>query len=221
MSANHTADISSLNYSEASFALLADIFPTGWHGLTLSHFSPGESVAVFGAGPVGLMAAYSASLRGASRIFVVDRVPERLVTAEKIPGCEGINFGELKDGDAVEEMVKRNGGKMIDRSVDAVGYQATGGEKGEDGKEKEVPNVVLEQCIRVTRPTGGIGVPGLYVPSDPGAVDEKSAKGMMSLSFGKLFEKVCFFLRKSYPSMVGRRTHAWMLSCFCVIIFFG
>ena len=166
------------------------LVPTGWHGLTLSNYSPGESVAVFGAGPVGLMAAYSASLRGASRIFVVDRVPERLATAEKIPGSEGINFGDLKAGDAVEGIIKRNGGKMVDRSVDAVGYQATGGEKGQDGNEKEVPNVVLEQCIRVTRPTGGIGVPGLYVPSDPGAVDEKSAKGMMSLSFGKLFEKV-------------------------------
>ena len=144
------------------------------------------------------MAAYSASLRGASRILVVDRVPERLVTAAKIPGCEGINFGELEGGDAVEEIIKRNGGKMVDRSIDAVGYQATGREKGEDGKEKEAPNVVLEQCIRVTRPTGGIGVPGLYVPSDPGAVDEKSAKGMMSLSFGKLFEKVCLSI--TYPS---------------------
>ena len=165
---------------EASFALLADIFPTGWHGLTLSHFSPGESVAVFGAGAVGLMAAYSASLRGASRIFVVDRVPERLDAAVKIPGCEGIDFGKV---DAVEEIVKRNNG-MVDRSVDCVGYQASGKGGG------EVPNVVMEQCVMVTRPTGGIGVPGLYVPSDPGAVDEDSKQGMMRLSFGKLFEKV-------------------------------
>ncbi|TFY54667.1 hypothetical protein EVG20_g9617 [Dentipellis fragilis] len=53
---------------EADFALLADIFPTGWHGVQLSGFKPGESVAVFGAGPVGLMAAYSAILRaGAPR----------------------------------------------------------------------------------------------------------------------------------------------------------
>lgn len=164
---------------ESSFALLADIFPTGWHGLTLSHFSPGESVAVFGAGPVGLMAAYSASLRGASRIFVVDRVPERLAAADKISGCEGIDFGKV---DAVEEIVKRNGG-MVDRSIDCVGYQASGKEGS------EVPNVVMEQCVKVTRPTGGIGVPGLYVPSDPGAVDEDSKRGMMKLSFGKLFEK--------------------------------
>ncbi|KAL8764476.1 MAG: hypothetical protein Q9194_007055, partial [Teloschistes cf. exilis] len=73
------------NEHEASFALLADIFPTGWHGLELSGFQPGESVAVFGAGPVGLMAAYSAHLRGAARIFVVDKVKERLEAVGKIP----------------------------------------------------------------------------------------------------------------------------------------
>lgn len=54
---------------EADFILLADIFPTGWHGVTLSGFQPGETVAVFGGGPVGLMAAYSAVLRGASRVL--------------------------------------------------------------------------------------------------------------------------------------------------------
>jgi len=164
---------------EADFILLADIFPTGWHGLELSGFNPGESVAVFGAGPVGLMAAYSATLRGASRVFVVDRVPERLKAAEKI-GCHAVDFSK---GSAVDEILKVNGG-MVDRSVDAVGYQATKGESSE-----EVPNIVLEQCIQVTRATGGIGIPGLYVPSDPGAPDEQSKKGMMALSFGKLFEK--------------------------------
>ena len=171
---------------EADFALLADIFPTGWHGLTLSNFSPGESVVVFGAGPVGLMAAYSAQLRGASRVFVVDRVPERLEAAKKI-GCEAVDFSQ---GDAVERIVELNGG-MVDRSVDAVGYQATGGGNGgESGADREVPNVVIEQCIKVTRPTGGIGVPGLYVPSDPGAPDEEAGQGIMRLSFGKFFEKV-------------------------------
>jgi threonine dehydrogenase-like Zn-dependent dehydrogenase len=69
---------------ESDFILLADIFPTGWHGVVLSGFQPGESIAVFGAGPVGLMAAYSAKLRGASKVFVVDSVKERLEAAEKI-----------------------------------------------------------------------------------------------------------------------------------------
>ena len=146
----------------------------------LAGFQPGESVAVFGAGPVGLMAAYSGILRGASRVFVVDRVPERLEAAKKI-GCEPIDFSKC---DAVKTIIEKNG-RMVDRSVDAVGYQATG-----EGTE-EVPNIVIEQCIAVTRPTGGVGVPGLYVPSDPGAPDEKSKQGMMMMSFGKLFEKVC------------------------------
>lgn len=54
---------------------------------------------------------------------------------------------------------------------------------------KEQPNVVLDQLIMVTRPTGGLGIPGLYVPADPGAPDEQSGKGQILLSFGKLFEK--------------------------------
>ncbi|GJN76891.1 hypothetical protein PLIIFM63780_000379 [Purpureocillium lilacinum] len=164
---------------EADFILLADIFPTGWHGVELSGFRPGESIAVFGAGPVGLMAAYSAVLRGASRVFVIDRVPERLQAAEKI-GCIPIDFTK---GDAVDQIIEKNGG-MVDRSVDAVGYQAV-----DNGGSSEQPNIVLENMIRVTRACGGLGIPGLYVPSDPGAPDDASAKGMISLSFGKLFEK--------------------------------
>jgi len=164
---------------EADFALLADIFPTGWHGLVLSGFKSGESVAVFGAGPVGLMAAYSAVLRGASNIYVVDQVPERLAAAKKI-GCVPIDFSK---GDAADQIIELNGG-MVDRAVDAVGYQASAA----DGK-KEAPSAVLESCIKVTRPTGGLGIPGLYVPSDPGAPDSNSGQGMLLISFGKLFEK--------------------------------
>ncbi|CAH0024029.1 unnamed protein product [Clonostachys rhizophaga] len=164
---------------EADFILLADIFPTGWHGVEISGFQPGESIAVFGAGPVGLMAAYSAVLRGASNVFVVDRVPERLAAAKKINAIP-IDFSK---GDAVEQIIKVNGGE-VDRSVDAVGYQAVG-----SGGNKEEPNIVLENMIKVTRACGGLGIPGLYVPSDPGAPDSAAAKGMISLSFGKLFEK--------------------------------
>lgn len=176
--------------NEADFILLADIFPTGWHGVTLSGFKPGETVAVFGGGPVGLMAAYSAQLRGASRTFVVDRVPERLKAAEKI-GCIPINFEE---GDAVELIIKANDGDMVDRSVDAVGYQAV-----VKGGQKEEPNIVLENMIKVTRACGGLGIPGLYVPTDPGAPDSDSAKGRISLSFGKLFEKVRCYPPPIFP----------------------
>ncbi|GAW01839.1 glutathione-independent formaldehyde dehydrogenase [Lentinula edodes] len=165
---------------EEDFALLADIFPTGWHGVQLSGFRPGESVVVFGAGPVGLMAAYSAIIRGASNIFVVDRVPERLQKAKEI-GATPIDFSA---SDPVEQILKLRGGKEVDRGVDAVGYQAV----TSDGKTEQ-PNVVLESLIRVVRPTGGLGIPGLYVPSDPGAPDSAAAKGYISFPFGKLFEK--------------------------------
>ncbi|KAB2568934.1 Glutathione-independent formaldehyde dehydrogenase [Lasiodiplodia theobromae] len=165
---------------EADFALLADIFPTGWHGLVLAGFKAGETVAVFGAGPVGLMAAYSGVLRGASRVFVVDQVAERLQAAERI-GCVPVNF---RDGDPVEQIIRANGGEMVDRAVDAVGYQAV-----DASGSTEKPNIVLDQLIRVTRPTGGLGIPGLYVPADPGAPDEQSGKGQILISFGKLFEK--------------------------------
>lgn len=133
---------------------IKDIFPTGWHGVEISGFKSGESIAVFGAGPVGLMAAYSAQLRGASRVFVVDRVPERLAVAEKI-GCIAIDFTQ---GDAVDQIIELNEG-MVDRSVDAVGYQAVNATGS-----AEKPNIVLENMIRVTRACGGLGIPGLYVP---------------------------------------------------------
>ncbi|KAF8872447.1 GroES-like protein [Gymnopilus junonius] len=136
---------------EADFAMLADIFPTGWHGVQISGFKPGESIAVFGAGPVGLMAAYSALLRGASEVYVVDRVPERLAKAKEI-GAVPIDFSK---GDAVQQILDIRGGKEVDRGVDAVGYQATSG----DGKTEQ-PNAVLEALIRVVKPTGGLGIPG-------------------------------------------------------------
>jgi len=69
-------------------------------------FKPGESVAVFGAGPVGLMAAYSAVLRGASEVYVVDRVPERLQKAKDI-GCTPIDFSK---SDAVQQILDLRGG---------------------------------------------------------------------------------------------------------------
>jgi threonine dehydrogenase-like Zn-dependent dehydrogenase len=127
---------------------------TGWHGVELSGFRAGETIAVFGAGPVGLMAAYSAVLRGASRVFVVDRVPERLKAAEKI-GCIPVDFTK---SDAVDQIIKLNDG-MVDRSVDAVGYQAV-----DNSGSSEVPNIIIENMIRVTRACGGLGIPGLYVP---------------------------------------------------------
>jgi len=165
---------------ETDFVLLADIFPTGYHGCELAQVSPGESVAVYGAGPVGLMAAYSALLRGASKVFVVDRVPERLAKAEEI-GAIPIDFTK---GDPAEQIREQTDGEGTDKGVDAVGYQA----HSHDASHEE-PAVVLNTLIMTVRPTGMLGVPGLYVPSDPGAPDENAKHGQLLVSIGKMFEK--------------------------------
>jgi glutathione-independent formaldehyde dehydrogenase len=166
---------------EADYAMLADIFPTGYHGCELADVRPGESVAVYGAGPVGLMAAYSARLRGAAQIFVVDRVPERLAKAESI-GATPIDFTA---GDPAEQIKDLTGGEGSDKGVDAVGYQAQGHDTG-GGEE---PAAVLNALVQTVRPTGALGVPGLYVPSDPGGPDDNAKQGLLLVAIGKLFEK--------------------------------
>ncbi|MET0136662.1 MAG: glutathione-independent formaldehyde dehydrogenase [Kibdelosporangium sp.] len=165
---------------ELDFVLLADIFPTGYHGCALAAVAPGESVVVYGAGPVGLMAAYSALLRGAKKVFVVDKVPERLGKAREI-GAIPVDFTQ---SDATAQILDLTEGEGADKGVDAVGYQAHAGA----GKREE-PAVVLNSLIDTVRPTGKLGVPGLYVPADPGAPDENARRGMLLVSIGRMFEK--------------------------------
>jgi len=165
---------------EEDFALLADIFPTGYHGTELAQVSPGESVAVFGAGPVGAMAAYSALIRGAAQVFVIDRVPERLQKMKEI-GAIPIDFSK---GDPVQQIRNMRGGDGVDKGIDAVGYQAI-----EPGKSNESPTTVLDALIQIVNPTGMLGIPGLYVPADPGGVDPHAKEGRLLIPFGKLFEK--------------------------------
>jgi len=165
---------------ETDFIMLADIFPTGYHGCELADVSPGDTVAVFGAGPVGLMAAYSALLRGASKVFVVDRIAERLAKAEQI-GAIPIDF---EQGNAAEQIKEQTDGDGTDKGIDAVGYQA----HASNGTGEE-PATVLNSLIDTVRPTGMLGVPGLYVPSDPGAPNENAKRGLLLVSIGKFFEK--------------------------------
>jgi glutathione-independent formaldehyde dehydrogenase len=163
---------------ETDFALLADIFPTGYHATELADVRPGDSVAVYGAGPVGQMAAYSALLRGAERVYVVDKVDSRLQIAKDI-GAIPVNFA---DTDPVELIVEDTKGG-VDKGIDAVGYQAQAG----DGEE--TPAVVLNQLVHTVRATGRLGVVGLYVPSDPGAPNEEAAEGRLLFEIGTFFER--------------------------------
>ncbi|ESP87727.1 glutathione-independent formaldehyde dehydrogenase [Candidatus Halobonum tyrrellensis] len=173
---------------EDAFSLLADIFPTGWHGTRLADLQPGESIAIYGAGPVGTMAAYSAKIQGASEIYIVDRVESRLDLAEEYCDATPINFEE---SDPVEQIKDAHGGG-VDKGVDAVGYQAIDSDKEGDSAydaARENPAVVLNNLIDTVRPTGQLGIVGLYVPSDPGAPDAMAGQGRLGIDFGKLFEK--------------------------------
>lgn len=164
---------------ENDFTMLSDIFPTGWHGTELARMAPGDDVAVFGAGPVGLMAAHSALIKGASRVFVVDKEPDRLRLAESI-GAQAV---DLSAGDPVEQIMHATRGRGIDCGVEAVGYQA------HDASGEEHPELVLDNLVAVVRATGGIGVVGVYMPEDPGAADEGAQQGRIGFDYGTFFTK--------------------------------
>ena len=163
---------------EADFTMLSDIFPTAYHGCELAEVSPGDSVAVFGAGPVGLLAVHSAVLRGAARVFLVDYQPDRLRLGEAF-GAEPIDFSA---GDPVEQIMDRAGGP-VDKGVEAVGFQA------HDPTGEEHPELVLDNLVKVVRSTGAIGVVGVYVPSDPGSPDEGAREGRYGFDYGTFFSK--------------------------------
>jgi glutathione-independent formaldehyde dehydrogenase len=164
---------------ENDFTMLSDIFPTGWHGTELAGMQPGDRVAVFGAGPVGLMAAHSALIRGASEVFVVDQERDRLDLAGKI-GATPVDFSR---GDPVEQIMQATGGRGTDCGVEAVGYQA------HDHSGEEHPELVLDNLVKVVRSTGGIGVVGVYVPSDPGATSAQAQEGRIAFDYGTFFTK--------------------------------
>lgn len=167
------------NQWESDFSTLSDIFPTGYHGTELAEVGPGDSVAVFGAGPVGLMAAHSAFLRGASQVFVVDKEQDRLGLAKSIDATP-IDYS---NGDPVEQILEETRGGGVDKGVEAVGYQA------HDPNGQEQPELVLDNLAKVVRSTGAIGVVGVYPPHDPGAATESAKQGRIGWNYGTFVSK--------------------------------
>ncbi len=99
---------------------LSDILPTGYMGAEMCDISPGDVVAVWGAGPVGLFAMLSAYLLGASKVIAIDRVPYRLELAEEV-GATPVNFAETSVLDELRDMTA---GRGPDHCIDAVGLEA-------------------------------------------------------------------------------------------------
>src|SRR5438045_6260014 len=182
---------------EDDFIMLADVFPTGYFGTELAKVGPGKSVAIFGAGPVGLMAALSAVLKGAAVTYVVDFIPERLHKAHEF-GAIPIN---PKDGNPVEqifaEQERREGMRErlrpgeadklrgVDCVIDAVGYQA----RDDKDYSREKPTQVIDNVIEVVNPTGSIGIVGVYIAPDPGASNDQAKQGIFPVALAKFFDK--------------------------------
>jgi glutathione-independent formaldehyde dehydrogenase len=174
--------------------MLSDIFPTGFHGVYTAGVGPGSTVYVAGAGPVGLAAAYSAQLLGAAAVIVGDRIPERLEQARSF-GCETVDISKGDPKDQIEQIL---GVPEVDAACDAVGFEARG--HGADA-EHEAPATVLNDVMDVTRAAGKLGIPGLYVTGDPGAVDDAAKVGSLSIRIGLGWAKSHSFTTGQCPVM--------------------
>jgi threonine dehydrogenase-like Zn-dependent dehydrogenase len=165
------------NLQDEQVLFLSDILPTGYQAVLNADVKPGSTVAIFGAGPVGQMAAACAKMIGAEKIFMVDHHKYRLDFAQKTYGVIPINFDEV---DAAEFIIERTNFHGVDAVIDAVGFEAKGSTletvlttmkiEGSSGS-------ALRQCIAAVRRGGMVSVPGVY------------AGPIHGFLFGDVFEK--------------------------------
>jgi threonine dehydrogenase-like Zn-dependent dehydrogenase len=145
---------------------LSDIFPTGYMGAENCNIRSGDTIAIWGCGPVGQMAIRSAFLLGAERVIAIDRFPERLRMAAN-GGAEIINYMEVDD--VLDVLRDMTGGRGPDACIDAVGLEAHGHTAGAlydkvkaaTFMASDRPNV-LRQCIMACRKGGTVSIPGVY-----------------------------------------------------------
>jgi len=174
--------------SDEQAILLSDIFPTGYFGAALAEVADGDTVVVFGAGPVGVFAVLSARLRGAGRVIAVDQHPDRLAMARRA-GAETIDFSAEDPIDSIRELT---GGIGPNRAIDAVGVDAErahegpgagrteteperfAAELGEVAPERaphnghwepgDASSMVLRWAVRSLAKAGTLGIIGVYPP---------------------------------------------------------
>ena len=161
------------------YLMLSDIFATGWDALNYAGFRAGDTVAIFGAGPVGLMALHAAKIRGASRIYSVDYVPERLALAAQ-QGAIPINF---READPVEQIMALEP-SGVTRSVDAVGYEQV------NRNLTVQSDVITRNMLAVTSVGGGMGTVGVYSmnsPNTPEAPRASTVRESMDFSLANFF----------------------------------
>ena len=172
--------------------MLSDIFPTGYHGAYSAGVTTGSTVYVAGAGPVGLAAAHAAQLLGASVVIVGDMNADRLTQARSF-GCETV---DLSKGDSLTDLIEGILGEPeVDAAVDAVGFEARGHGEGAG----EAPATVLNDIMTISRAGASLGIPGLYVTGDPGAVDDAAKEGQIGVKLGLGWAKSHAFVTGQCP----------------------
>lgn len=152
--------------SDDKVVFLSDIFPTGYFGAVNCDIQPGDTVAIWGCGPVGQFAIRSAFMLGAERVIAIDRFPYRLEMAEE-GGAETINYEEVDD--VVQTLKDMTANLGPDSCMDAVGMEAHGNnllfmvDRAKQALKMETDRpVVLRECIQACRKGGTVSVPGVY-----------------------------------------------------------
>jgi threonine dehydrogenase-like Zn-dependent dehydrogenase len=181
----------SSEYQDEEVLFLTDIFPTGYTAVDWGGVKGGETVAVFGCGPVGLMAQKVAWARGANRVIGIDLQDYRLTVARETCGSETINFHDQDPIEAIREMTE---GRGADVCIDAVGQEA------ERSTWDRIANVVhlqvgslnaLRMCLSAVRRGGVVSVVGVYaVPYDNFPLGQIFDKGI-SMRFGQAPVQAC------------------------------
>jgi S-(hydroxymethyl)glutathione dehydrogenase/alcohol dehydrogenase len=155
------------NITDEQALFLTDIFPTGWSGIDWAQLKGGEVVAIFGSGPVGLMAQKAAWLNGAGRVIAIDPLDYRLEKAKAVNNVDTLNPHKVKVVEAIREMTQ---GRGADVCIDAVGFEP---ERNLMDRIKATVNFekgstkVLEMCFEAVRRSGTVSILGVYgSPSD-------------------------------------------------------
>ena len=149
--------------SDEKVLFLSDILPTAWQAVTNANITKGSTVAIYGAGPVGLLSAACAKMLGAEQIFVVDHNDYRLQYAKDTYGAIPVNFDKVDAAEFIIEQTK--GHRGVDGVIDAIGFEAKGSVLETimtDLKIEGSSGAALRQCIAAVRRGGVVSVPGVY-----------------------------------------------------------
>ncbi len=187
--------------TDEQVVFLTDIFPTGWSAVKLGKVKHGDTVVIFGSGPVGLMAQKAAWLNGAERVIAVDPLEYRLNKARSVNKVDTLN---ADDEDLMEKIRSMTNGRGADVAIDAVGMEAS---RSFLEKAKAVLNAekgtskVIEMCTEAVRRSGTVAVVGVYAsPFDNFPIHRIFDKGLI-MQFGQaqthLYIDQCFEMVRS------------------------